>query len=340
MKNFTLLISTKNRPFLLERALKYYSDWDCEIIVCDGSDLPFQFDFKNIIYIHLPNLPVVKKILHGINQVKTEYFCLAADDDFFIKSSFINGINFLQNNEDFVGVQGQFANFQIKDNEIYFCNSYLENNNRIISNNDFSKRIIYAFNNLTIHAYSLFRTNAAKKAIEVSSKLNSSVHCEICLIIFPLLYGKHLSTFDLWAIRDTARYTDHSKSDSKNYDESPYIDFSQYILTQEFFEYKKLFIQEVNNLNNTKTNSSLLFDEIFNIYIQKSKMNFIIYLKKALSRFKFLIKLNKKIFKSYTNQYKKINDLFDSDVKWAIKKDEILKVNNSILNRTCQEYKL
>ena len=69
-------------------------------------------------------------------------------------------------------------------------------------------------------------------------------------------------------------------------------------------------------------------------------MNFIIYLKKALSRFKFLIKLNKKIFKSSTNQYKKINDLFDSDVKWAIKKDEILKVNNSILNRTCQEYKL
>lgn len=334
LRSLTLLINTKNRHFLLERALEFYSSWDCEIIICDGSDKPYKAHRetrKSIKYYHLPSMTVAQKILYGINKVTTEYFCLAADDDFFIKSSFINGINFLNFNIDYIGVQGQFANFKIISNEIYFSNSYVENLNRIISDDNIAFRLLDSFQNITIHAYSIFRTFAAKKAFEVASNLTSSIHCEICLIIFPLLYGKHISMNELWCIRDTARYTDHRIPDLNNFNENPYIDFRKYIRTQEFYRYKQLFREEVELLNIKDLNPDLLFDKIFNIYIKDARTSLITIIKQYLNKYNLLYKPNK-------NLNKTIDQLIKSEVNWAVKQNEIKFIYESIHNKSCLEY--
>ena len=40
--DITLLMSTKNRPYLITRALEYYTEWNCNIIICDSSIKPYK----------------------------------------------------------------------------------------------------------------------------------------------------------------------------------------------------------------------------------------------------------------------------------------------------------
>lgn len=336
--DFSLLIITKNRPFLLTRALEYYTTWNCKIIICDGSIEKYEnriLENKLIRYLQTPNLSVQEKILNGISEINTTYMCIASDDDYLLLSGIKEGLVFLQNNSDYVGVQGQFANFKNFDSRILFKNTYPENFNRIISSDIPSERIIFSFNNLMHHVYSLQRVEQIKIAIELTTHLKSMVHIEHNLILIPLIFGKFMSMNHLWMIRDSAIY--YNYYDDSKLDEYLYLNFSDYIRSCEYKIYRNKFNEIYTN--ETGSNDGIeLFDHIYKIYLQKEKPSLGLIIKRFLLR-NVIIKKVHYLFKSNKNEnYISLEKLYNKDSNWTKNKREIDMIYKSIESNLYLEY--
>jgi len=337
--DITLLMSTKNRPYLITRALEYYKEWNCNLIICDGSIDPYEsplIENKSFDYFHLPNLSTAKKILYGINKINTKYFCFASDDDFLIQSSIKEGINFLDKNKDFVSVQGQFSSFDIKNEQIFYKNTYTENLNRIIVQNKASERLIYSFNNLMHHFYSVHKVEFVKQAFEVSINLKSLLHIEHNLIIFPLIYGKHMSLNNLWMVRDTARYTDYYKD--HNQEDYLYINYNNYINTEEYKYYRSKFI-EFYQIHTNCPDGLELFDKLFNTFCVQEKKSILIKFKKIMYKFIFLF-LRSKLEKREERKWLTKEFLINSETNWFLVKKEVIKINSIINQFKFTEYRV
>ena len=84
LEEVTIIIPTHNRNILLKRAIDYYTNFNCNIIICDSSEIPITdlLNQTNIIYLNYPNASFAKKLSKAITHVKTKFVCLSADDDF------------------------------------------------------------------------------------------------------------------------------------------------------------------------------------------------------------------------------------------------------------------
>ena len=80
----------------------------------------------NVKYRHLPELSFAKKILEIAEDVTTPYVCMSADDDYFIESSLQAGASFLDENLDFVSVQGRYLQLELIEGQVVFSPRYSE----------------------------------------------------------------------------------------------------------------------------------------------------------------------------------------------------------------------
>ena len=118
-EQLTIIIPTHERHSLLLRAIDYYTNLNVHVIIVDSS----VNKLKRILtskfqYIHMPCEDFGSKIYHVLSQVTTKYSCLSADDDFLSESGLIKGIDFLEENDDYVSVQGRYINFDFKNYKI------------------------------------------------------------------------------------------------------------------------------------------------------------------------------------------------------------------------------
>ncbi|KKL68331.1 hypothetical protein LCGC14_2126020, partial [marine sediment metagenome] len=97
----SLIIPTHNRHQYLTRVLDYYNGINLKILVADSSQKEYPFKNKyDIDYFHYPNYIPHKKLADIIQEVKTPYVFMCADDDFIIPKAIEKCIKFLDNNSD------------------------------------------------------------------------------------------------------------------------------------------------------------------------------------------------------------------------------------------------
>ncbi|SDO34590.1 glycosyltransferase domain-containing protein [Pseudomonas arsenicoxydans] len=100
----TVVLISHNRPAFLRRAVKYYGDLPCKVLVLDSATEPFKGELPDVEYRHVPQFAYSgfqAKIAYGVEQVTTPYMVLAADDDFIVHDALAESVDFLQANRDY-----------------------------------------------------------------------------------------------------------------------------------------------------------------------------------------------------------------------------------------------
>ena len=111
-EKITVIIPSHERHQLLQRAIDYYSELDLFVLIVDSSELFLNVKLpENITYLHLPGSLFGDKIYSGLCNAITTYSCLCADDDFLAESGLKAGEKFLEENLDYVSVQGHYIQF-------------------------------------------------------------------------------------------------------------------------------------------------------------------------------------------------------------------------------------
>lgn len=110
---FSIFIPTKDRPQYLKRTLDYLSKEKCYFPVLIGDSSIDNFDYSpysdlNIKYKNFsPDISVLDRIIEKIKTTKTKYIMMLGDDDFVNLQVIPELCHFLENNPDFVAVDGQ-----------------------------------------------------------------------------------------------------------------------------------------------------------------------------------------------------------------------------------------
>ncbi|KAF2393531.1 MULTISPECIES: glycosyltransferase family 2 protein [Pseudomonas] len=100
----TVVLISHNRPAFLRRAMKYYGDLPCKVLVLDSATEYFQGEIPDVEYRHVPQFAYSgfqAKIAYGVEQVTTPYMVLAADDDFIVHEALAESVDFLEANRDY-----------------------------------------------------------------------------------------------------------------------------------------------------------------------------------------------------------------------------------------------
>jgi glycosyltransferase domain-containing protein len=112
----TIVIPTHCRHGYLKRCVAWFSKNRYPIIVADSTLTPWDVpsELCNVKYIHVPGgfEVYLKKFLLALNQVKTPYVALCADDDFILPSGLDRSVDFLNKNADYSFCQGYSYLFQ------------------------------------------------------------------------------------------------------------------------------------------------------------------------------------------------------------------------------------
>ena len=118
MNEFTIIITSFNRPKCLLRNLKFLLSYNLcfKIIIADSSNnIDKNEELKILIKDHdilfkkfSQNIKVAQKISEVLKFVSTKYCVLCADDDFIIPISIIKCIDFLKNNVDYACCHGKY----------------------------------------------------------------------------------------------------------------------------------------------------------------------------------------------------------------------------------------
>ena len=299
----TIIIPTHNRPLLVYRAMDYYSLWGCKVIIGDSSHT-FNEKIKgqNVKYFHFPNEVFSSKILLCLQLVETPFVCISSDDDFLALNGIKSGLNFLLNNIDYCSVHGQYGQFQLAGNHIYFY--FNKKIQKHILCEDPKERVIasagISVNPLAI----LYRTQALIQTYLVCGKQSELVEYNINSV--GLFFGKQIMLPDFWMARDVARYTEYPEYNYLKAQDGKYIHKLKLINflknENEGIEYKKRFSTLFSVITNKSYNEgSLLFDKVFFDIFLSSVRN-----KEKLtltSLFYLIIKCLKKCLKYFIPEY-------------------------------------
>ena len=127
LSDITIVITTYKRYGCLLTLLNYYLNQksSINIIILDstpnptlGKDLKNIISRKNIVYkIFDERVFVSQKIAQGIQDIKTKYVVLCADDDFLFMDGLNSSIDFLEANKEYASCHGIYFN------HYYSCNT-------------------------------------------------------------------------------------------------------------------------------------------------------------------------------------------------------------------------
>ncbi len=113
----TVVLLAEDQPDFLRRALKYYSSFDCAVIVLDASrqaaaalDQGQSFE-----YVHIAGLggeSLSSKIAQGVKRVRTPFMAFAPVDSFLIRDGLDSAVSFLEANDGYSACQGYSLSYQ------------------------------------------------------------------------------------------------------------------------------------------------------------------------------------------------------------------------------------
>ena len=216
MFKYSIIIPSHNRPNLLLRSLKYYTNFDLNIIIiCEKNNVNNEINslINNNLYkinlIEVNNHTFIEKILIARKCIKTKYCLISPDDDFYDIDSINNGIVFLDNNIDYASYVGNFVQFKKNKYHTNIYKMYNYNEKFNFSKSDFfSKKFKFI-----LSIYALHRTDVFLKILDFEEKIKylKQATLEFDFYFLSLFYGKTKVVRDIWMYRDQERYTEYNK---------------------------------------------------------------------------------------------------------------------------------
>ncbi|MCF5586393.1 TIGR00180 family glycosyltransferase, partial [Pseudomonas syringae] len=125
-QRLTLLLTAKDQPDFLRRALKYYSDFPCNVVVVDASAQPDAeiADASGLHYVHSAegsNASLSARIAEGLKQVTTPFVVQAPVDSFLLPDALTAALSFLEANPAYGACQGYSLSYQAQVSQVdYF----------------------------------------------------------------------------------------------------------------------------------------------------------------------------------------------------------------------------
>ena len=284
-EQLTIIIPTHERHSLLLRAIDYYTNLNVHVIIVDSSVNKLRRILTSKFqYIHMPCEDFGSKIYNVMSQVTTKYSCLSADDDFLSESGLIQGIDFLEENDDYVSVQGRYINFDFKNYKITSAPMYTKALHHLVDGKSRLERVKQAFSPYMHQIYSVHRTEVLQKSFLAVSKIKVASPVELSVVLVGAVYGKHMLLPKFWMARDTNVYSSTKneegqveKINSYSFENNsvtlivnPY-NWAGYLQTADGELFKKNYCSVISDIVKDKAEQNALFDTGFLIFISNSK---------------------------------------------------------------------
>ena len=310
----TIIIPTHNRPAILNRAVSYYASWDCQIIICDSSpEIVTIHNFKNIDHRHHFGESFSEKLYNALKVVTTPFVCLCADDDFLALHGILEGIIFLDKNDDYVSVQGRYVQFWSSGKFILSGPLYSKVYGLHLSQADPKERVIASANAGMHQILSLHRTNVLTKVFSVCQDVKIVTFAEYTSNLVGLFFGKHIMLPVFWMARDTATYTTYNYTQNNENTVVNKQQLSLFLQSKDGLRYKKNFSEMFSKTTTQSINEGeKLFDKAF----------FEVYLREELNKIKSITQQkSSKGFRSFIIELlpHKIKDWLKSNIYIYIK---------------------
>jgi len=161
--DITLLISTHNKPHLLERCINHYRDFNCKKIILDSSHTKYTDNITDFEYCFYENFRLEAKIRQYCidHKVSTKYVLYVDHDDIYFKNSTQSCISYLDNDLRYGGCAGFKLGFYGKhirvDRDKFYSGDYLGYIQEY--DPDTKTRLENCFINLGTRIYAVMRKN-------------------------------------------------------------------------------------------------------------------------------------------------------------------------------------
>jgi glycosyltransferase domain-containing protein len=285
----TVIIPTHERHHVLRRAISYYSQINVSVLIVDSSLKFFDEGLpKNIQYIHLLSSFFGDKIYSALCQVDTPYSCLCADDDFLSESGLYFGIRYLEENKEYVSIQGNYVHFSYSENLNDYHPVYAETiGSKKVDSNSPVDRLIESIGMRQSFIYALHHTEVLLKCSRVALNMQAVTFVEIGISMVSPLYGKHIILPVFWMARDKNRYSEYITEKGNNYSKNvksvvknisnlmlDISNFDSYLGTEQGIQFRKNFINSTINILHDSSVCDKLFDRYFiNISLNRVKLH-------------------------------------------------------------------
>lgn len=197
--NFTLIVPTFNRPHHLARLIRYISrhySSRINVIVLDSSAAETaeenrrQIQSASINCRHLvfdQDIPVLEKVLAGLNATGTEFCGFCADDDIVFPEALYQAIEFLSANPGYVSVDGSYLSFRPGDASVDVSVEY---SSKGIGANHSGARIFELLQKYESLYYGVYRTTDFLAVLNAVRTISSYHFIELFQSVATVILGK------------------------------------------------------------------------------------------------------------------------------------------------------
>ncbi len=187
----TLIIATKNKPFVLAAVLKYYDSvkFPCRILIADESDtLVYRKHNAQVIkacrnlrinYYHGKIGGIFESYLFLLSRVKSEYVLTSGDDDFFNIKAIEKIVKFLDKNLDYTSAGGISVRIMAtwnKPNNRFIIDKKINATTDNYVHNSAANRIFNYSERQKVITYNVVRTRAILNFYRIAKKNNFFQH--------------------------------------------------------------------------------------------------------------------------------------------------------------------
>lgn len=199
MRDFTLVIPTYNRPHLLAALLTYLEreNPDCHVLVLDSSRPELLATNRARVaasnldteFSEFPSLDPAEKWRQGINQVRTAFCALCADDDVVILETLQQCLDVLRNNPAAAAVQGHSFTFlprpdgDIELNNVVYFTPTIDDPSPL-------ERLKRLFQRYQAPSYSVFRTPTIQAAFNTLQPVTEILARELLWSALTVIEGQ------------------------------------------------------------------------------------------------------------------------------------------------------
>lgn len=164
-KKITVIILSYNRAKFLSRTVNYYLKQNVKVLVIDGSKKKNSFRHnRHLNYIHT-NKSYYDRLIIAYKNLRTKYYIIANDDEFYFFDAMKKSVNFLDKNKDYIAAIGQTIVFNYKNGQIYGYRGYEYFNDNKFDNNKKIERVKAHLNVATSQGYNSVARKKILKAL-------------------------------------------------------------------------------------------------------------------------------------------------------------------------------
>lgn len=164
----TFVIPTFERPRLLTRALRWYTERGYHVIVADGGSAPHATagSMPGVTYLHQPGSESHVRIRNLVIATSTPYVVFCADDDLLIHEAVEDALDVLDADEGCASVQGRYVTFTEDVGRLAVKPAYLLSTEQDVSGPDVASRVVAMFDPYHQWSYAVHRRDTLERVYD------------------------------------------------------------------------------------------------------------------------------------------------------------------------------